>query len=661
ASPALAADVARVIVALKSESTVEKVALASPNAVAKARADMLSKRLGVPITAGSEISRRVQVITAQGITSEALAQRLAADPNVEFAVPDRRKKAYVAPNDPLYSAGISGNGPAAGQWYLRAPAGEIVSSIDAERAWNITQGSPGIVVAVLDTGVRFDHPDLLTVGEGGNFLPGYDMISDGDAANDGDGRDPDASDPGDWLTEDEVTHSGGRFEDCEDAAKPSSWHGTKVAGIIGALTNNGVGIASVGRTVRILPVRVLGKCGGFDSDIIAGMRWAAGLPVPGVPANPTPARVINLSLGGESSCNSAYRNAVADVIAAGAVIVASAGNSAGHRVSEPGNCSGVIAVAALRHVGTKVGFSDLGPEITLAAPGGNCVNIAPGSACLYPIATTSNLGAQTPGESSYTTSFAISVGTSFAAPLVSGTVALMLSARSTLTPAQVKSILQGTTRPFPATSSDATVGRCTPPRFDAMGRPIDQLECLCTTDTCGAGMLDAGAAVTAASAGVQRATVVEFYNTALDHYFITWIPSEIAALDAGTTVRGWVRTNEAFTTYSTPEAGTSPVCRFYIPPTLGDSHFFGRGLAECEATGRNQVMLVLEDARFMHLFLPVAGVCPAASVPVYRVFSARADANHRYTTSRAIRDQMRARGWLAEGDGPDLVVMCAPN
>ncbi|HVE48635.1 MAG TPA: hypothetical protein VNG69_03330, partial [Casimicrobiaceae bacterium] len=176
ASPALAADVARVIVALKSESTVEKVALASPNAVAKARADMLSKRLGMPITAGPEISRRVQVITAQGITSEALAQRLAADPNVEFAVPDRRKKAYVAPNDPLYSAGVPGNGPAAGHWYLRAPAGEIVSSVDAERAWHITQGSAGIVVAVLDTGVRFDHPDLLTVGEGGNFLPGYDMI-----------------------------------------------------------------------------------------------------------------------------------------------------------------------------------------------------------------------------------------------------------------------------------------------------------------------------------------------------------------------------------------------------------------------------------------------------------------------------------------------------
>ena len=142
---------------------------------------------------------------------------------------------------------------------------------------------------------------------GGNLLPGYDMISDIAAANDGDGRDPDASDPGDWVTEAEISMAGGPFHDARQAAEDSSWHGTQVAGLIAALTDNGIGMASVARSVRILPVRVLGKCGGFDSDIIAGMRWAAGLAVPGVPANANPAKVINLSLGSEGPCSAAYQ------------------------------------------------------------------------------------------------------------------------------------------------------------------------------------------------------------------------------------------------------------------------------------------------------------------------------------------------------------------
>jgi hypothetical protein len=174
-------------------------------------------------------------------------------------------------------------------------------------------------------------------------------------------------------------------------------------------------------------------------------------------------------------------------------------------------------------------------------------------------------------------------------------------------------------------------------------------------------MLDAGAAVRAAQAGVQIVTAVEYYNAALDHYFVTWLPTEIAALDAGTVLRGWTRTGLTVRTYATPASGTSPVCRYYIPPAQGDSHFYGRGLAECEATGRDLPALVLEDARFMHFVLPTAGTCPADTVAVYRVFSNRADANHRYTTDRAERDRMVARGWLAEGDGPDLVVMCAPR
>jgi serine protease len=141
-------------------------------------------------------------------------------------------------------------------------------------------------VAVVDTGVRFEHPDLLAVADGGKLLPGYNMISNVTVANDGDGRDADASDPGDWITAAEANNHLGFFYGCtvlnpstgKYSAEDSSWHGTQVSGIIAAITNNGIGMAGVGPSLRVLPVRVLGKCGGYDSDIIAGMRWAAGLP-----------------------------------------------------------------------------------------------------------------------------------------------------------------------------------------------------------------------------------------------------------------------------------------------------------------------------------------------------------------------------------------------
>jgi len=156
-------------------------------------------------------------------------------------------------------------------------------------------------------------------------------------------------------------------------------------------------------------------------------------------------------------------------------------------------------------------------------------------------------------------------------------------------------------------------------------------------------------------------TVVEYYHAGFDHYFITWMPGEIAKLDAGVEIRGWARTGYSFKTYTTAQVGTSPVCRYYIPPALGDSHFFGRGTAECNETGQKNPSFVLEDPSFMQMFLPVGGVCPAGMAQVYRVFSNRPDANHRYMTDRAVRDQMVVKGWLAEGDGPDLVVMCAPQ
>jgi hypothetical protein len=155
--------------------------------------------------------------------------------------------------------------------------------------------------------------------------------------------------------------------------------------------------------------------------------------------------------------------------------------------------------------------------------------------------------------------------------------------------------------------------------------------------------------------------VIEFYNPTLDHYFITWIQAEIDKLDAGLTPSRWVRTGLAFKAYAASQSGTSAICRFYIPPADGNSHFFGRGAAECAAVQQQHPDFVLEDPAYMHVYLPTAGECPAGTTPIYRLFNGRVDANHRYTTDRNVRDQMIARGWTAEGDGADRVVMCAPR
>ena len=508
------ASTARVIVKYKADSTLLRKQIAVAGERQAAQAQALGARVGLPLRAGNGISERSQVVFATGMTSEALAARLAAQEDVEYAVPDRRKKRAAAPNDPLYRANAN-TSPAVGQWYLRPPSGSVRSAINAEAAWDITTGRSSVVVAVLDSGVRFDHPDLA-----GKLLAGYDFVDvDRDlngnripgsflTAKDNNAYDPDPSDEGDGITETEANDVGGLFEGCT-AYNPntnryeeelSSWHGTQVSGIVGALTNNGIGMAGVGRNVRVLPVRVLAKCGGWDSDILTGMRWAAGISVPGVPDAPTPAKVLNLSLGGGTTCTAAYRDAVDEITAAGAVIVASAGNGNGHAVSEPASCDGVIGVGGLRHEGNKVGYSDIGPELTISAPAGNCVNEGAADPCLYPILTTSNNGLFNPlsnaaNGSIYTDAFNVTVGTSFSAPLVAGTAALMLSVRPELSPTEVRRLLMASARSFPRLSG---LPLCVAPNAN------EQLDCNCTTSTCGAGMLDAAGAVSAAQGPVVR-------------------------------------------------------------------------------------------------------------------------------------------------------------
>lgn len=470
-----------------------------------ARATLAGTRAGRALEDGGAVGPRSQLLRARGESAQALAARLAADPDVEFAVPNGRQRVFAAPNDPLYPQALRPNGPDSGQWYLRAPTAAVVSAIDIERAWARSRGSAQVVVAVLDTGVRFEHPDLRRVADGGQLLPGYDFVSNATVANDGDGRDADPTDPGDWVSSSEAGRS--PFNNC--GASSSSWHGTATASLVGAAADNGIGMAGAAPGVRVLPVRVLGKCYGTDADIIAGMRWAAGLEVYDdggrlIP-NPTPAKVINMSLGSGAACSAAYQAAVDEITARGVLIVAAAGNSAGGPVGTPASCRGVLAVLALRHAGSKVGFSDLGPEIGIAAPGGNCINIRPGTPCLYPILAATNTGAQGPVSSTWTDSYDITVGTSFASPLVAAVAALMASVQPALTPAQLRGAMQSTARPFPTSGADngpddpTPVPSCT--RVDLAG-PSGQ--CYCTTGLCGAGMMDAGAAVAAVAGALAR-------------------------------------------------------------------------------------------------------------------------------------------------------------
>lgn len=484
---------ARVIVKFKATAGSQRMSIAPVGAsvAEERRAQVLSARTGLALTDGRSVGPRSQVVHGRGMTSAELAARLSRDPDVEYAVVDQRRRAQMVPNDPLYPSGQIGLTPPAGQWYLRAPDATLVSAINAQGAWDRATGA-NVVVAVLDTGVRLDHPDLAA-----KFLTGYDFIGDVPTANDGNGRDSDPSDPGDWVNAGDA--ASGNFDNC--TLEGSSWHGTQVSGLIGAITNNGVGMAGSGADVKILPVRVLGKCGGYDSDILAAMRWAAGLSVAGVPANANPARVINMSLGGTGTCSAAQADAISDVNAVNTVVVVSVGND-GLAISSPANCPGAIAVTGVRHSGTKVGYSSLGPEATISAPAGNCVNAT--GMCLYPLLTTTNAGSTTPTTNTYSDGFNISVGTSFAAPLVAGTAALLISADPTLTPAQVRTHLTASARAFPNTGAGAGVATCQAPSN------IEQDECYCTTTTCGAGMLDAQAAVQRVVPAATLVPVISF-------------------------------------------------------------------------------------------------------------------------------------------------------
>ncbi|WP_373414844.1 S8 family serine peptidase [Ensifer aridi] len=396
----------------------------------------------IPIT-----QRITTVVLDRSVSAEELgriASRIAQSPEVEYAVPEKIERAQQEPDDTRFSE----------QWDLLDNA----AGIHAIPAWANSTGND-VVVAVLDTGIR-RHADLSA-----NLIDGYDFVTDPSRSNDTDGRDGDPSDPGDWCP--------------TDPNPMSSWHGTHVAGTIAAVTNNHEGIAGVAPDTKIMPLRVLGQCGGSSFDIADAIRWAAGAPLEGVPQNARPAQIINLSLGGSGECDADYADAILEARRRGATVVVAAGNSdsdsSGFR---PANCEGVVSVAATNRLGARASFggfgrgSNFGRLVKLAAPGGETfVSLSNG------ILSTLNDGVRGPGNDSYEAY----QGTSMAAPHVAGVAALIYQAYPTVEPDEVLTILQSTSKPFPSVTTRQ-----------------------CDTSLCGSGIVNGEAAVREAR---QRARV----------------------------------------------------------------------------------------------------------------------------------------------------------
>jgi serine protease len=442
------------------------------------------------------------------VALEAITDALEQDPDVEWAQPDYLDRIALVPNDPSYAS----------QWHYFDPVG----GANLPNAWNRTTGSASIRVAVVDTGSLPNHPDLTGV-----FVGGYDTILESLTANDNDppcgthptspcynSRDADAADPGDWVTSAEDLS--GWFQGC--GARNSSWHGTHVAGTIAALTNNGVGVSGVNWVSKVVPVRALGKCGGYSTDIADAITWGSGGSVPGLPANANPAQVVNMSLGGyraNATCDAVYQTAINGALARNAVVVVAAGNANQEaKFHTPANCNGVITVAANGRLGQRASYSnydnnEAGVQVEIAAPGGS-----DGQSVL----STLNSGTTTPSPAGYI--YTGYNGTSMATPHVAGIVSLMLSVAPTKTPAQILAAIQTTARAFPTgTGRDCT---------------SNVANVTSAVKYCGAGIIDADAAIAAVQGGLSTTVLASAPNPSVPGQNVTFTATVTGNAPTGT-------------------------------------------------------------------------------------------------------------------------------
>nr|WP_311528116.1 MprA protease, GlyGly-CTERM protein-sorting domain-containing form [uncultured Ralstonia sp.] len=429
--------------------------------------------------------------------AQTVAQRMEASGQFEYVSPDRIMRPAAVPNDPKFAQ----------QWSLwpstvvaNGPATASAGGASITTAWDSTKGVSSVNVAVIDTGLLANHEDFV----GANIRPGYDFISndaynatpdpvthntvplgfvENDPTDSPSGRDPNPSDPGDWVTSTDTT----RYPSyCGTAGthSNSSWHGTFVTGQIVA-QHNSVGIAGIAPNVTIQMARALGKCGGTTSDIIDALAWvtgASGVPGAGGTAltvNSPMAQVVNMSLGGAGACSSAEQAVITAARSRGATIVVATGNDGAPVIGSPANCNGVIAVTAHTIDGDNAFYANVGTGTTISAPGGGTGQVITGTG--DKIVSLSNAGTMLPRTD--TTTYANEMGTSMATPHVAGVAALLLSHKPTLSVDDIKAILTQSARAFPAGTF-----------------------CARNPGACGAGMLDAGAAI-ALSVGTPTVTV----------------------------------------------------------------------------------------------------------------------------------------------------------
>ncbi len=387
----------------------------------------------------------LQNIRALGLENTRLMRSSASDVlGLVQALQARADVVWAQPNYIMQANAVPNDEFFADQWHYK--------NINMQQAWDIEKGDTNAVtVAVIDTGILGGHPDFV-----GKILPGFDFISDSQRAADGNGRDNNPED-----------RAGG------------SYHGSHVAGTIAAATNNSIGVAGVSWGAKILPIRVLGVGGGSSSDIFDAMLWSAGLPVAGIVQNPNPASVLNMSLGGEYTCAQApaYQDTINAINAAGKIIVVAGGNeNADASQFSPASCSGVITVGATDFVDARAPYSNFGARIDVMAPGGNT------GARLFDPNFPDGVLSLGRNDTSNQFNFRYLQGTSMAAPHVAGVVALMKSRDPSLSFTRALEILTRTARVL------------TPTKCTGSGTAK-------TSSDCGAGLIDAQAALQALSVG----------------------------------------------------------------------------------------------------------------------------------------------------------------